>query len=228
MANPVTEIYRRTILQPYNRIKNFLTLKRKYHGKVRFRWSNRIWPGSKMEGANSFGENTRFGGSIGYGSYMCENCDIEAKIGRFTSIAAEVRTSRGIHPTGAPYATTSPVFYSVKRPAMVSFAGGKQRFEELSPIVTIGNDCWIGVRAFITGGVNIGDGAVVLAGAVVTKDVPPYAIVGGVPAQVIKYRYDEETIDFLLRTKWWDKPVEWLKEHSELLCDIDALKKELS
>lgn len=227
MANPVTEIYRRTILQPYNRIKNFLTLKRKNHGKVRFRWSNKIWIGSKFEGANSFGEKTSFAGSIGYGSYICENCDIEARIGRFTSIAAAVRTTRGIHPTGEPFATTSPVFYSLKRPAIVSFAR-KQMFEELRPIVTIGNDCWIGVRAIITGGVSIGDGAVVLAGAVVTKDVPPYAIVGGVPAKIIKYRYDEETIDFLLNTKWWDKPVGWLKEHSDMLCDIDALKKELS
>ena len=68
------------------------------------------------------------------------------------------------------------------------------------------------------------DGAVVLAHAVVTKDVPPYAIVGGVPAKVIGYRYDEDTIDFLLKVKWWNKDKKWFKEHWELLCDIDKMK----
>ena len=71
--------------------------------------------------------------------------------------------------------------------------------------------------------------AVVLAGAVVTKDVPPYAIVGGVPAKIIKYRYDEETIDFLLRAKWWDKPVEEINAMIPVLTnsDLDLVKKEL-
>lgn len=93
--------------------------------------------------------------------------------------------------------------------------------------VTIGNDCWIGQRAILIGGITIGDGAVVMAGAVVTKDVPPYAMVGGVPAKIIKYRYDEETIDFLLKAQWWNRPIEWLKENHALLCDIERLKEEL-
>ena len=68
------------------------------------------------------------------------------------------------------------------------------------------------------------NGAIVLAGAVVTKDVPPYAIVGGIPAKVMKYRYDKETIAFLLSIKWWNNSLEWFKEHWELLTDIDKLK----
>ena len=69
---------------------------------------------------------------------------------------------------------------------------------------TIGNDVWIGQGAFIKGGVTIGDGAIVAAHAVVVKDVPPYAVVGGVPARVIKYRFDEDAIKDLLEIKWWN------------------------
>lgn len=83
---------------------------------------------------------------------------------------------------------------------------------------------WIGSRVLIVGGVTIGDGAVVLTGAVVTKDVPPYAIVGGVPAKIIRYRYDEETVKFMLRIKWWNMPEKWLKENWRLLNDMDKLK----
>ena len=68
----------------------------------------------------------------------------------------------------------------------------------------IGNDVWIGNGACIMGGIKIGDGAIVATNAVVTKDVPPYAIVGGVPAKVIRYRFDETTIKELLDLKWWE------------------------
>ncbi len=70
--------------------------------------------------------------------------------------------------------------------------------------VRIGNDVWVGARATILSGVEIGDGAVVAAGAVVTKDVPPYAIVAGVPARILKYRFSQEIISELLTIKWWD------------------------
>ena len=65
----------------------------------------------------------------------------------------------------------------------------------------------------------------VLAGAVVTKDVPPYAVVGGIPAKVIKYRYDDETIKFLLRIQWWNNDIEWLQKNWRLLNDINKLKE---
>lgn len=68
----------------------------------------------------------------------------------------------------------------------------------------IGNDVWIGTGAIILKGVNIGDGAVVAAGAVVTKDVPPYTIVGGVPANVIRKRFSDELTERLLAVKWWE------------------------
>lgn len=76
----------------------------------------------------------------------------------------------------------------------------------------IGNDVWIGQKATILPGVHIGDGAIIGANTVVSKDVPPYAIVVGDPGAVKKYRFDEETISLLLELKWWDKPIEEVKK----------------
>ena len=73
------------------------------------------------------------------------------------------------------------------------------------------------------GGCDIHDGAVVAAGAIVTKDVPPYAIVGGVPAKIIKYRFEEKTIKKLLELKWWEKDQEWIKRHAEDFADVEKL-----
>ena len=77
----------------------------------------------------------------------------------------------------------------------------------------IGNDVWIGERVMVMGGVKIGNGAVVGAGAIVTKDVPPYAIVAGVPAKVIRYRFSAEVIDELERIEWWNVNDKLLKEN---------------
>ena len=88
--------------------------------------------------------------------------------------------------------------------------------------VVIGNDVWIGVRSTILSGVSIGDGAVIGAGAVVTQDVPPFAIVGGDPAAVIRYRFPEETRAALQRIAWWDWPHEKVLEHVDALCSPDV------
>lgn len=74
--------------------------------------------------------------------------------------------------------------------------------------IIIGNDVWIGYEAVIMAGVTVGDGAIIGTRAVVTKDVPPYTIVGGVPAKPIRKRFDNETLDELLKIKWWDWPEE--------------------
>ena len=83
----------------------------------------------------------------------------------------------------------------------------------------------VGTDAKITGGVTIGDGAIVLAGAVVTKDVPPYSIVGGIPAKIVGNRFDEEDVKFLMKLKWWDKSPEWLSENAKYFNDINYFKQ---
>jgi len=85
--------------------------------------------------------------------------------------------------------------------------------------VVIGNDVWIGFGVTILSGVTVGDGAAIGACSVVIKDVPPYAIIGGNPAQVIRYRFGEETIQNLLQIKWWDWPDEKVKENIHLICN---------
>jgi len=226
MIGALCALIYRSITEPICRWWQYWKLKRAWWGKVRFNSTVRITPGTTFEGANSIGDNSYIAGSVGYGTYCMQNCYIEGCIGRFCSIAADVKVARGTHPTTLPYATTSPMFFSTRKQAGTTFTT-IDRFDELKAPVTIGNDCWIGQRAILIGGITIGDGAVVMAGAVVTKDVPPYAIVGGVPAKIVKYRYDEETIDFLLKAQWWNKPSDWLKANHALLCDMEALKKAL-
>jgi hypothetical protein len=101
----------------------------------------------------------------------------------------------------------------------------EKRYADDKYSVIIGNDVWIGDGAFLVGGVTIADGALVLAHAVVTKNVPPYAIVGGVPAKIIGYRYDEKTIKWLLDIKWWNNSKEWFETNWKISNDITLLEK---
>jgi acetyltransferase-like isoleucine patch superfamily enzyme len=82
--------------------------------------------------------------------------------------------------------------------------------------VVIGNDVWIGTQSVILTGVTIGDGAVIAANSVVSKDVPPYAIVGGTPAKVLKYRFSNEVIEKLLELKWWNWDLDRIKANKDL------------
>ena len=196
----------------------------KYHNELKFSYSCDIYRNSSFEGANKIFPYTTFEGRMGYGSYIGPHCVIKANIGRFTSIAPYVRTNSGIHPITVPYATTCPMFYSTRKQNGKSFAN-KMMFSETKKNPQIGSDVWIGENVFIQSDITIGDGAVILAGAVVTKDIPPYAIAGGFPAKVIKYRYDEDTVKFLMDLKWWNKDLDWLRQNWQLLCDIDKLKQ---
>lgn len=202
--------------------------KHKNRHLVRFPYSAQMSHCCEFEGMNGVGAYSFFWGKMGYGSAIGCNCHISADIGRFTSIGHGIKEIAETHAYKYPFATTSPRFYSLHQ--KYTFAREQMMDEykyydkERQRIFDVGNDCWIGNDACFIGGVKVCDGAVVLARAVVTKDVPPYAIVGGIPARIIGYRYDDDTIAFLLSIKWWEKPVEWLKDNWRLLCNIDSLK----
>jgi acetyltransferase-like isoleucine patch superfamily enzyme len=104
--------------------------------------------------------------------------------------------------------TTHPSFYSTLGQAGMTFA--RQNAMDENASVQLGNDVWIGARSVVLDGVTVGDGAIVAAGAVVTGDVPPYAIVGGVPARIIRYRFEEAVIQELVAWRWWDLPMDQL------------------
>ena len=91
----------------------------------------------------------------------------------------------------------------------------------IPPHTTIGNDVWIGWDVLIKGGVTIGNGAVIGARSVVTKVVPPYAVVAGVPAKVIKYRFEQEKIDLLQQLQWWDWDIDRIYENLDRLKNFD-------
>jgi acetyltransferase-like isoleucine patch superfamily enzyme len=144
------------------------------------------------------------------------------RIGKFCSIGPHVIAGIGRHPV-KQYVSTHPIFYSTFKQAQTTFAD-KDCFEEFAGI-TIGNDVWIGAKVFIGDGVKIGDGAIVAAGSVVTKDIPAYAIFGGVPAKFIRYRFTEEQISFLKSVKWWERDIDWLKINFKLFHNIDEFTK---
>jgi acetyltransferase-like isoleucine patch superfamily enzyme len=139
---------------------------------------------------------------------------IHAHIGPFCSLASHITIGGAAHPLH--FVSTSPVFLSHKDSVKAKFA----RHDYL-PVVTteVGADVWIGDGAYVKAGVTIGHGAAVGMGAVVTKNVPPYAVVAGNPARVIRYRFDEDTIRRLLATQWWMWPDARLHELGACMDD---------
>lgn len=134
------------------------------------------------------------------GCFDTERIPSGTTIGRFCSFASEVMIIPSNHLMSA--VSTHPFLF---KPDFGVVAKDPRPRSSL----TIGHDVWIGYRVTIMPSVrNIGDGAVLAAGALVTHDVPPYAIVAGVPAKIVKYRFDEKTVDRILASRWWDWPQE--------------------
>lgn len=161
-------------------------------------------------------------GDYTYGALRVVGALGRITIGRFCSIADEVAAVMVGH--RADWASTYPFpMVCDSWPEAQGIAGHPQCLGDL----TIGHDVWIGFRAVLLGGVTVGHGAVVGAGAVVTRDVPPYAVVAGNPARVLRQRFCEEDVAFLLDLAWWDWPESKLKRHVRALSspDLSALRK---
>lgn len=155
---------------------------------------------------------------IGDYTYINSNCTIKnTTIGKFCSIGPNVQIVLGLHPT--EMVSTHPSFYANNKP-FKTFSD-KTEIAEFKNVI-IGNDVWIAEGVLIPGGVTIGNGAVITARAVVTKDVEPYSIVGGVPAKHIKYRFDPDTVSQIEKSNWWNWDEKKLKESQKLFLDPKA------
>lgn len=166
---------------------------------------------------------------LGFGSVIARNSVADnLEVGKFCSIGPDFKTVLGDHPI-TKFVSTHPGFCSKDTvfPAKYAkenmFEENIYTNEEKGYQVTIGNDVWTGAGVQVLHGVHIGDGAVIATGAVVTKDVEPYAIYGGVPAKKIKMRFSDEEIEKLLEIKWWDKDEKWLYEHVNDMSDVKVL-----
>ena len=192
---------------------------------VKIMYSSKIGWNSSFEGNNRIGTKCVFTGYMGYGSYMGSYCNLTATIGKYCSLGNYIHVARGRHPAH-DWVSTHPAFYSKAKQAGFTFSS-ENRFQEevyADPInrasVVIENDVWIGDNVLLMAGVRLKNGAIVAAGAVVTKDVEPYSIVAGIPAKVIGYRFDKEYVKVVEETEWWNKSPEWLEQNSDLFTDI--------
>lgn len=175
---------------------------------------------------------------VAYNNYISNQCNLNnvtlgdfsyvgaasqlsnVKVGKFCSIADNVKIGLGFHPTDR--VSTHPSFYSNNK-AFKCFAN-ENSFNEYKETV-IENDVWIGSNTIIFGGVTIHSGSIVAGGSIVTKDVEPYAIVGGNPAKLIKYRFEEGIIKKLLSVKWWNRDLNWIETNYKSFNDIELFLK---
>ena len=152
------------------------------------------------------------GVTIGQYSYTGANTTLKsATVGTFCSLSWNISATGNYH--DCLKLTAHPIAQ------LVSFGFVDESEEHDKRIIHIGNDVWIGANACIMPGVTVGDGAVIGAGAIVTKDVPPFAVVAGNPAKVIKYRFSDEQITALLKVRWWDWSEKLFKKHIGLFKD---------
>ena len=204
--------------------RSFLSLKKLTHKYVSFTayWDSKS-RFSKTSALGGFSRlyNVRLGN---YSSVRDNSKVMNAEIGNFSVIAKDCLIGVGVHPTN--YLTCHSIFY--KNSPWGFHPEWVKPIEHVAKVTHIGNDVWIGARSLVMDGVTIGDGAIIAAGSVVTKDVPPFAIVGGAPAKLIRYRFPQEMIDRLEDIKWWSLSDEKITENVELFHVADPTVEDIN
>lgn len=202
------------------------------HGIMRLNPGARIIK-STIRGPLFLNKNSQVGPDVDFGKYsgMNESCFIaRATMGAFCAIGARTAINPFNHPSD--WLSINEFQYHPNSFDWVDEYNEFVRLERTPDMfkhVTIGNDVWTGHNVNVMAGVSVGDGAIIGAGSVVTKDVPPYAMVAGVPATIKRFRFPERTIERLLRLKWWDLELSQLsglpfRDVDRCLDMIEAIK----
>ncbi len=187
-------------------LKNVIT-----NGRVSIGDNSRIEDSIFLDSVNLQRNAMIYGCSLGRYTYTGRNFVAwHSKIGSFCSISWNVSLGGGEHDYHR--VTSSAFLYS----DIFDLRGDHKGYNRFTKECEIGNDVWIGCNVVVCRGVKIGNGAVIAAGAVVTKDVEPYTIVGGVPAKLIKKRYDNDICERMKKIKWWDLPSNVIKDNYDL------------
>lgn len=213
-------------------VKSYLIAEYLRAGIVSANPTCRIYAGATIDRSSKLGNfNILFerasllDSSVGDHTYFQKDSTaLSCDVGKYCSIAMQVFIGLPEHEIAM--VSSHPVFYLSDTPLVKKYCKSNRTNSSLR--TSIGHDVWIGHGALVLAGVKVGTGAIIGAGAVVTHDVPDYAIVGGVPARVIRYRFDEPLRERLLKSRWWERSDEWLEEHvalfsspTELLAALD-------
>jgi acetyltransferase-like isoleucine patch superfamily enzyme len=176
---------------------------------VKFEGTNKVYKYARLRDVN-----------LGRFSYVSRGTQVyNAEVGKFTCIGPETIIGPGEHPVRG-YISSHPAFYSTLAQAGSTFSDGDYINE--IPRTVIGHNVWIGARVVVRAGINIGDGVIIAAGSVVVKDVAPYTVVGGVPAKLIRDRFEQPVKEVVQSSEWWNWPNEDLSKNAAAFRDENS------
>lgn len=202
-------------------LKNILMLPARLFGKVSVL---ALLSDSKVDKTCAICSGARvYRTKIGKYSYVGRNTFMtNVTVGNFCSIAGNCNIGGTGHPLN--WVSTSSVFHKWDNILRKNFSRHEY---EIFQETTIGSDVWIATNAMLKAGITVGTGAVIGMGAVVTKDVGPYEVWGGNPARCIKKRFDDETIEALLASKWWELPDETIEKIAPYMTDVQEFLRKI-